>query len=76
MTCVNCLQARADIAERLLTSNCFVVDGVYDIAAARRPMSPASRVRNSAIYLKRVRGLKQARVADAAWIWTEPTPCD
>ena len=75
MTCVNCLQARADIAEGVCPNGqlfkCRRCQRYCGGATTYVACEPESR-ELMAICLKRVRGLKRVRVADAAWIWTEP----
>ena len=75
MTCVNCLQARADIAEGVCPNGqmhkCRRCQRYCGGGTTYVACEPESR-ELMAICLKRVRGLKRVRVADAAWIWTEP----
>ena len=77
MTCVNCPQARADIAEGVCPNGqlfrcrrCLRYRGRRDDVCRLRAGVQGTHGHMSS--LKRVRGLKRVRVADAAWTWTEP----
>ncbi|KAH8047346.1 amine dehydrogenase [Aureococcus anophagefferens] len=74
-TCVNCLRARIDITEGICTStNLFKCRRCLRYCAGPTTYVEAELESRElmALCLKRVKGLKRVKVADAAWIWTEP----
>ena len=74
-TCVNCLRARIDITEGICTNtNLFKCRRCLRYCAGPTTYVEAELESRElmALCLKRVKGLKRVKVADAAWIWTEP----
>ena len=74
-TCVACLRARVDITEGICTStNLFRCRRCLRYCAGPTTYIEAELESRElmALCLKRVKGLKRVKVADAAWVWTEP----
>jgi nonsense-mediated mRNA decay protein 3 len=75
MMCVNCLRVKVDITSGLSTEMvCFhcTATNQWMFAGGEWMGAELESRELMAMCLKSVRGLKQVRLVDASWVWTEP----
>ena len=74
-TCVSCIRARVDITDGISTSlSVFRCRRCERFCSGTTSWVEAAQESQEllALCMKRIKGLKRVKVADAAWVWTEP----
>ena len=72
-TCINCLKSQIDISEGISRSN--ILQHCKECNRYLRPPWITAELESAELLtlcLKNVRGLKQVKLLDASFIWTEP----